>query len=119
MHKRYYLIIAASCWLVAIIGCVAFLSSCAGGPKLKTPLDRSLFFTIQYENLEETYKSQYRYSTPEQKIWLRENVAKPLDDLRAAVIIYGNLVTAGGESEAQRIKVIDMIRDITLDLTRR
>jgi hypothetical protein len=119
LNKRFYLVSASVCWLVVIISCVALLSGCGGTQvPIATPVDKSLVLVIQYENLEETYKSQYRFSTPEQQAWLRYHVAPQLDRLRAAVIVYADIVIAGDDATAQRLVVLDLLREVTLNMAR-
>jgi len=119
LNKRFYLVSASVCWLVVIISCVALLSGCGGTQvPIATPVDKSLVLVIQYENLEETYKSQYRFSTPEQQAWLRYHVAPQLDRLRAAVIVYADIVIAGDDATVQRLVVLDLLREVTLNMAR-
>ena len=119
-NRNSYLILWVSAsWLILIVGFVALLSGCpATQVPITTPVDKSLVLVIQYENLEETYKSQYRFSTPEQQAWLRYHVAPQLDRLRAAVIVYADIVIAGDDATVQRLVVLDLLREVTLNLAR-
>jgi hypothetical protein len=122
MPNRNSLLIVwvALAWLVIIAGCVALMSGCAslGGQADVSPAGRGLILVDQYNALEATYKSHYRYATPEVREVMRARVAPVLDEARAAVVLYADIVAgvAGGSTMEQRLAVVDLFRAATLKM---
>lgn len=118
MEKRnsFLIVWVALAWLVIITGCVALISGCAHQGEPLTPAGRGLFLTDQYYNLEATYINYLRYADPEAETWARENVGRTLDQMRLALIIYSDVVTAGGDATESRLEVVELMRKALLKM---
>jgi hypothetical protein len=106
--------------LLAMAACALLVSGCAGlgGQADVSPAGRGLILVDQYNALEATYKSHYRYSSPEVREVMRAKVAPVLDEARAAVVLYADIVAGvvGGSTMEQRLAVVDLFRAATLKM---
>ena len=121
MHRNKGLLWAALTFtLLALAACAVLVSGCAslGGQADVSPAGRGLILVDQYEALEATYKSHYRYATAEVREVMRAKVAPVLDEARAAVVLYADIVAgvAGGSTMEQRLAVVDLFRAATLKM---
>jgi hypothetical protein len=121
MYRNKGLLWAAlTATLLALAACAVLVSGCAtlGGQADVSPAGRGLILVDQYEALEATYKSHYRYATPEVREVMRAKVAPVLDEARAAVVLYADIVAgvAGGSTMEQRLAVVDLFRAATLKM---
>jgi hypothetical protein len=114
---RNRLLIAFVCWILAVTGCVALMSGCAHPDKPPmTPAGRGLFLVDQYDNLEATYINYLRYAEPEAEAWARANVGATLDRMRLALIVYAEVVAAGGDATESRLEVVELMRQVLLKM---
>ena len=91
-------------------------AGCAHQGEPMTPAGRGLFLVDQYDNLEATYINYLRYADPEAEAWARANVGATLDRMRLALIVYSEVVAAGGDATASRLEVVELMRQALLKL---
>lgn len=88
-----------------------------GCVKQTTPPETALALHHQYNALEETYKSQYTYSSDAEREVLRTKVAPLLDQARQTLILYSDMVLAGEDPTQQRLEIIRLLRQASMKLT--
>ena len=116
MRNRGKIVLASVVWLLLITGCVALISGCAHQGEPLTPAGRGLFLVDQYDNMESTYLNYIRYADPEAEAWARVNIGRTLDQMRLALIIYSDVVTAGGDATESRLEVVELMRKALLKM---
>ena len=106
--------------IAMILALAIFTWACAGCALMQaqTPAGVGNLMADQYDLLESTYKSHYRFAQPEEKAWMREKIAPVLDEAREAVWLYGMIVTGmeEGDTMEQRLLALDLLRQVTLKL---
>lgn len=78
--------------------------------------EKALTLTSQYNSLEQTYKNQYRAAGPDERKWLKENIAPELDRARNLLIEYNELVQNEEPTQDQQIRILGLLRQASMQL---